>query len=127
MKLVDIGRPFLKCSPLFYFSYRALAVKSDQGKAEDEANVNSKRVVADWNVGLGEEASHIQVVPPITKDAPSSIIVLGRRTLYILQDMGVLTFSRKLDFCATSLRAFRPSNITNTFYQVIQKYTDYYK
>ena len=115
----------LKYSVLFHCSYRTLAVKSDKGKAEDEDNVNSKRVVADWNVGLGEEASHIQVVPPITKDAPSSIIVLGRRTLYILQDMGVLTFSRKLDFCATSLRAFRPSNITNTFYQVIQKYPDY--
>ena len=84
-------------------------MKSDRGQIEDGGNVNSKRIVATWVVGLGEEASHIQIVPPITKDIPSGIIVLGRRTLYMLQDTGVLTFSRKLDFCATSLRAFRPS------------------
>ena len=94
-----------------YFSYRTLAVKSDRGQTEDQNNVNSRRVVATWNVGLGEEASHIQIVPPVTKDVPSGIIVLGRRTLYMLQDTGVLTFSRKLDFCATSLRAFRPSKL----------------
>ena len=82
-------------------------MKSDRG--DDGGNVNSKRIVATWVVGLGEEASHIQIVPPITKDIPSGIIILGRRTLYMLQDTGVLTFSRKLDFCATSLRAFRPS------------------
>ena len=88
-----------------------MAVKSDRGQTDDQNNVNSRRVVATWNVGLGEEASHIQIVPPVTKDVPSGIIVLGRRTLYMLQDTGVLTFSRKLDFCATSLRAFRPSKL----------------
>ena len=84
-------------------------MKSDRGQVEDGGNVNSKRIVATWVVGLGEEASHIQIVPPVNKDIPSGIIVLGRRTLYMLQDTGVLTFSRKLDFSATSLRAFRPS------------------
>ena len=101
------------------YSYRALAVQSDRGKTigEDGDNVNSKQITADWVIGLGEEASHIQVVPPITKDIPSNIVVLGRRTLYVLQDTGVLTFSRKLDFCATSLRAFRPSkNRSNTMH-----------
>ena len=92
-----------------HFSYRSLAVKSDRGQVEDEGNENSKRIVASWVVGIGEEASHIQIVPPVSKEMPSGIIVLGRRTVYMLQDTGILTFSRKLDFCATSLRAFRPS------------------
>ena len=96
---------------LFFHSYRSLAVKSERGQVEAGGDVNSKRIVATWVVGLGEEASHIQIVPPITKDVPSAIIVLGRRTLYMLQDTGVLTFSRKLDFCATALRAFRPSKL----------------
>ena len=86
-------------------------MKSERGQVEAGGDVNSKQIVATWVVGLGEEASHIQIVPPITKDVPSGIIVLGRRTLYMLQDTGVLTFSRKLDFCATSLRAFRPSKL----------------
>ena len=97
----------------FSFSYRSLAVKSERDQVDAGGDVNSKRIVATWVVGLGEEASHIQVVPPITKDVPSGIIVLGRRTLYMLQDTGVLTFSRKLDFCATALRAFRPSKLVS--------------
>jgi len=49
-----------------------------------------KRVTADWVLGLGEAATHLEIleVEGVSKDVPFKIVVLGTRTLFVLLDTG---------------------------------------
>lgn len=98
------------------YSYRGLATaeaskgsKVMTASSGQEVDVDStKRVIEpDWTVGLDEEATELCHVPSAGKDVPGSVVVLCRRSLHILQDVGVLQFSRKVDFSAYSLLAYR--------------------
>ena len=105
--LAKYCKKYLKFSRYFY-SYSQLAIKSEMSNHGGDELPNTKRVTPDWSVGIGEEASHVQVVPSDAKDTQSAIVVLGRKALYIVYDTGMLKFSRKLDFVPTTIKAYRP-------------------
>lgn len=104
-----VRRTMILNVPSFH-RYSLLALRSDgkDPRQLGDSMPNTKKVEADWNVGIGEEGVWLQVVPPPSKDMPSNIVVLGRKSFYVLQDTGVLIYSRKLEFHGTAMRSFRP-------------------
>ena len=89
-----------------WYSYSQLAVKSG-GVSADQAAASGQRVTPDWTVGIGEEATHLQVVSA-RDNTQSKIVVLARRSVHVIWDTGVLAFSRKLEFVPAAIRSFKP-------------------
>lgn len=94
---------------LLIIRYQSLATSTDE-KVED-TNSPGKRLAADWVLGLGEQAFHLEVIQGNGDDISSKIVVLGTKNLLILHHTGVLIFCKKLDFPPVTMLCY-PSGST---------------
>lgn len=86
------------------YKYQSLATTTDEKSNEI---TTGKRLVADWVLGIGESATHLDVIAANTEDDVSSkIVVLGTRNLFILHHSGVLIFCKKLDFPPVAILSY---------------------
>jgi Bardet-Biedl syndrome 9 protein len=99
------------------YKYQALAVSSGvdhgtnnkndvrrKGVDSDTLSVSqsSKRVLPEWSFNLGECALEIQTTQRI-RNTPQTILVLGERNLFSLNDNGQLIFMSKFEYSPSSL------------------------
>lgn len=107
--------------------YQALAISSgvDHGTnnnidarrkgVEDESSLSvsqsSKRVLPEWSFNLGECALEIQTTQRV-RNIPQTILVLGERNLFSLNDNGQLIFMSKFEYSPSSLIVY--NNETKT-------------
>ena len=93
------------------YRYQTMAVASDSTDKVSDNLSKGKRIIADWNVGIGESANALNIIPSENKDVPSKIILVGHRTIHAILDTGVVMFVRKLDFSPLcSLAYLNPVN-----------------
>jgi Bardet-Biedl syndrome 9 protein len=62
---------------------------------------SSKRVLPEWSFNIGECALGIQTTQRI-KNTPQTILVLGERNLFCLNDNGQLLFMSKFEYSPSS-------------------------
>ncbi len=96
--------------------YQALAVSEDSGgggggKAKTDHIVTGRKINPDWILGLGEEVTcRMQVIPSEKRDRPSTLVVVGTRTVCALFDTGIVVFMKKLDFSPLCALSYKPSS-----------------
>ena len=66
-------------------------------KNESQEISTGRKLVSDWNFGVGEPISDIQVIPSHDKDDPSTVVILGRQTLRTVLDTGGTLWSKRLE------------------------------
>ncbi|CAF1194371.1 unnamed protein product [Didymodactylos carnosus] len=85
--------------PICYLPrYQTLAISSDQGDKRDleaSGTTSSRRVLPEWSFNIGESALSIKISK--TKNA-YSILCLGERNLFCLNDHGQLLFMKKFEY-----------------------------
>jgi len=108
--------------------YQALAISSgvDHGSnnnndvrrkgVDDEASLSisqsSKRVLPEWSFNLGECALGIQTTQRV-RNTPQTIVVLGERNLFCLNDNGQLIFMSKFEYNPSSFVVYHTENNNN--------------
>ena len=66
-------------------------------KNESQEISTGRKLVSDWNFGVGKPISDIQVIPSHDKDYPSTVVILGRQTLRTVLDTGGTLWSKRLE------------------------------
>ena len=69
---------------------------NDKGASQDV--VSGRRIHADWVLGIGEPVQQLEVIDSTQRDVPSTIMLLGAKTLIGIYDTGVIIFMKKLEF-----------------------------
>ncbi|UJR27621.1 hypothetical protein I4U23_008902 [Adineta vaga] len=110
------------------YKYQALAISSgvDHGSSnnsevrrkgvEDESSLSvsqsSKRILPEWTFNLGECALGIQTTQR-TRNTSQTILVLGERNLFCVNDNGQLIFMSKFEYNPSSFIVYNSENNNN--------------
>lgn len=109
------------------FRYQALAISSggDHGSNKDNdvrrkgvendslsVSQSSKKVLPEWSFNVGECALGIQTTQRI-RNTPQTILVLGERNLFCLNDNGQLVFMSKFEYNPSSFVIYNTENKTD--------------
>lgn len=109
---------------LFSFRYQALAISSGvdhgsnpnndvrrKGGENDSLSVSqsSKKVLPEWSFNIGECALGIQTTQKL-RNTPQTILVLGERNFFALNDNGQLIFMSKFEYNPSSFILYNNDN-----------------
>ncbi|XP_032228416.1 protein PTHB1 isoform X2 [Nematostella vectensis] len=80
------------------YKYQTLAVATDANNKEDIGNkkISGKKLTVDWTTNIGECALDIKVFS--TSSSPTSILVLGERSLFCMKEDGTIRFMKKFEY-----------------------------
>lgn len=79
---------------------------NNNNNKSDDITVGRK-IVPDWVIGLGETTQALQIVNSQRKEVPSTIMVLGERSLCAILDTGTVVFMKKLDFTPLCMLCYK--------------------
>ncbi|XP_060529140.1 protein PTHB1 isoform X3 [Cylas formicarius] len=86
---------------LMSFKYKIL---SDAADESSDPIYSKPKIASDWSYNLGEAALDIKVVETKNKDV--SVLVLGERNLFCMNDSGKLKFMKKFDYCPVAFHVY---------------------
>ncbi|EDV26341.1 uncharacterized protein TRIADDRAFT_22294 [Trichoplax adhaerens] len=100
LKYIPKSDSFVTCSTsrsVECYKYQSLAQASEGRESTKLSDkVSGKRLTSDWSVNIGECAKEIYMVS--FQNAPSSIFVLGERSIFCLRENGNVRFMKKLEY-----------------------------